>query len=524
MSSRRLPLVQALRLQGPSAIWFKPALSVVVSAAPPNLLLLALGRLDLALYTMAGSLCALYAHQRPYAARARVLTWVVLGMTAGLAVALLASALTQGPVVLVLVGALLAAAQKTVCEATRVGPPGNVVVTFISSAALFVPQTPGQIPAHLGLTLAAGAWAWLVCMAPGLLRPHGPERRAVAAALHAAAGLAEQGHAPAHAALHTAWQTLRSPGTRPDPTRRALENLLLRAETADADPGQLRAWAGALRGTGPVPRTEVAHEPGTHPRPARVPFSHLAPIATRTALGCALAGLAALSLGVGRPYWALVTAASLYQANVTLTWNRSVQRVVGNLLGVLVFAALTPLTHLHPVTLVLCCLACSFGAEALIARNYWLGTVCVTPMALLITEFTHLQDPGLLIGQRVLDTLVGALAGFAAAVLVTNRRAGDRVHEALTAVESAGAHTEHLLARPAPHALPEARRALARALTDLRATADAARGEWWQRPFPADRLALAEQAGHRTLAAAVRYREAAPLKQDRHGTTEGTRP
>lgn len=528
MSSRRLPLIQALRLQAPSAIWFKPALSVVVSAAPPNLLLLALGRLDLALYTMAGSLCALYAHQRPYAARARVLTRVVLGMTAGLAVALVASALTPGPVVLVLVGALLAATQKTVCEATRVGPPGNVVVTFISSAALFVPQTPGQVPAHLGLTLAAGAWAWLVCMAPGVLRPHGPERRAVAAALHAVADLADQGRTPAHAALHTAWQTLRSPGIRPDPTRRALENLLLRAETADADPGQLRAGAQALRGTGPVPQADAPLSADAHPRPARIPLTHLAPIATRTALGCALAGLAALSLGVGRPYWAVVTAASLYQANVTLTWNRSVQRIVGNLLGVLVFAALTPLTHLHPVTLVLCCLACSFGAEALIARNYWLGTVCVTPMALLITEFTHLQDPGPLITQRVLDTLVGALAGFAAAVIVTNRRAGDRVHDALTAVENTSAHTEHLLTHPTPQALPTARRALALALTDLRATADVAQGEWWQRPFPAERLVLAEQTGHRTLAAAVRHRGVAPLKQDakqdRHGTTEGTRP
>ncbi|MFI8348608.1 FUSC family protein [Streptomyces sp. NPDC085596] len=514
MSSRRFPLAQALRLQGPSVIWFKPALSVVVSAAPPNLLLLTLGRLDLALYTMAGSLCALYAHQRPYAARARVLTWVVLGMTAGLAVALLTSALTPGPVVLVLVGALLAAAQKTVCEATRVGPPGNVVVTFISSAALFVPQTLGQVPAHLGLALAAGAWAWLVCMAPGALRPHGPERRAVAAALHAAADLAAEGHTPAHTALHTAWGVLRSPGTRPDPTRRALEHLLLSAETADAGPGQLRAWAQALRGTGPVPHARASDSADVHPRPARVPLRHLAPMATRTALGCALAGLAALSLGVGRPYWALVTAASLFQANITLTWSRGVQRVVGNLLGVLVFAALTPLTHLHPAVLVLCCLACSFGAEALIARNYWLGTVCVTPMALLITEFTRLQDPGPLITQRVLDTLVGALAGFAAAVMVTNRRAGDRVDDALTAVEDARAHTERLLAHPASQAMPTARRNLAAALTDLRATADAAQGEWWQRPFPAERLALAERTGHRTLAAAVRHRGVAPLKQD----------
>ncbi|MGW3852642.1 FUSC family protein, partial [Streptomyces fagopyri] len=75
--ARRLPLAGVLRLGRPSDIWFKPALSVVVSVAPPNLALLALGRLDLAMYTMAGSLCALYAHNRPYAARARALALVV---------------------------------------------------------------------------------------------------------------------------------------------------------------------------------------------------------------------------------------------------------------------------------------------------------------------------------------------------------------------------------------------------------------------------------------------------------------
>ncbi|MER6350185.1 FUSC family protein, partial [Streptomyces sp. NPDC001532] len=188
--SRRLPLAAALRLGRPSDIWFKPALSVVVSIAPPNLTLLALGRLDLAMYTMAGSLCALYAHNRPYAARARVLALVVLGMLGGLAVSLFAASLTTNAVVLVTVGALLAAAHKALCDATRLGPPGNVVLTFVSSAALFLPQSLGQVPGHLALGLAAGVWAWLVCMAPGLLRPHGPERRAVAQALNAAAAYA----------------------------------------------------------------------------------------------------------------------------------------------------------------------------------------------------------------------------------------------------------------------------------------------------------------------------------------------
>src|SRR5207244_1117029 len=105
---RRLPLAGVLRVGRPADLWFTPALSVIASVAPPNLTLLALGRLDLAMYTMAGSLCALYAHSRPYAARARALAWVVLGMIGGLAVSLVAASLTGNAVVLVTVGALLA--------------------------------------------------------------------------------------------------------------------------------------------------------------------------------------------------------------------------------------------------------------------------------------------------------------------------------------------------------------------------------------------------------------------------------
>ena len=131
-------------------------------------------------------------------------------------------------------------------------------------------------------------------------------------------------------------------------------------------------------------------------------------------------------------------------------------------------------------------------------------------MALLITEFAGHQEPGRLITERVVDTLVGALVGFAAAVAVTNRRAGDRVEHALDAVERAREHTTRLLAasHPAPGALDAARRSLAAALTDLRATVEAASGEWWQRDLPQERVVRAEQAGHRTLAATVRHHRA----------------
>ncbi|WP_328336689.1 FUSC family protein [Streptomyces violaceus] len=542
--ARRLPLAGVLRAGRPSEIWFKPALSVVAAIAPPNLTLLALGRLDLAMYTMAGSLCALYAHNRPYAARAGALVWVVLGMLGGLAVALVAASLTGSAVVLVTVGALLAAAQKVLCDVTRVGPPGNVVLTFVSSASLFAPQTLAQVPGHLALAAATGAWAWLVCMAPALVRPHGPERRATASALKAAAAYADTGgtgggHARAraagYAAVQAAWQSLLSTGA-PSRTRRALERLVVRAEAAlaapaGADAGRLRTWARELRGTRPVPQAglpraaadELAGVDAARSLWARL--GPLTPLAVRTALGCALAGYASLALGIGRPYWALVTAASLYQANIALTWSRAVQRVVGNVVGVLVFAAVVPLAHLHQAVLVLCCLAFSFGAEVLISRNYWLGSVCVTPMALLITEFAGFQEPGELMTERVVDTAVGALVGFLAAVAVTNRRAGDRVERALTAADRARVRAARLLAEPDPGtaALESARRGLAVALVDLRATADAAAGEWWQRALPQERVLLAEQSGHRTLAATARRQGLLPDRGT--GTeTEDARP
>ncbi|MGW6010257.1 FUSC family protein [Streptomyces sp. NPDC055210] len=553
---RRLPLAGVLRLNRPSDIWFKPALSVVVAVGVPNLTLLALGRLDLALYSMAGSLCALYAHNLPYAARGRALARVVLGMLASVAIALVTASLTSSAVVLVAVGALLAATHKAVSDLTRIGPPGPVIFTFISSASLFAPQTLGQVPGHLALAAGAGAWAWLVGMAPGLVRPHGPERRATARALNAAAGYVdayepvstsgvpgEAGHerarAAAAAAVHAAWQSLLATGARPEP-RRALEQLVVRAEVAlaapaDTDPARLRSWARDLRGTNPVPRVASGRDAdellgvevelretgpasgkgGRNGRSGRYGLrwwsgrlGPLLPLALRTALGCALAGYVSLALGVGRPYWALVTAASLYQANLTLTWSRGVQRVVGNLVGVLLFAAVAPLAHLGPTALVLCCLAFNFGAEALITRNYWLGSICVTPMALLITEFTGFQEPGGLMTDRVVDTLVGAVVGFVAAVAVTNRRAGDRIEDALDTLEQAREHAARLTAAErsasGPGALDAARRRLAAALVELRATVDAAAGEWWQRALPQERVMLAEQAGHRTLAATVR--------------------
>ncbi|KUJ35990.1 hypothetical protein ADL25_34670 [Streptomyces sp. NRRL F-5122] len=137
-----------LRLGRATDLWPKTAaLSVLLAMAVPGLVLLAMGRVDLMVYTVGGSTCALYGHNLPYAARARALACVVLGMAASNGVGLATAAATSSTAIRVAVAALLAAALKLVCETPRIGPPGNVIFTFVAAGCAFFPQRLTDIPA-----------------------------------------------------------------------------------------------------------------------------------------------------------------------------------------------------------------------------------------------------------------------------------------------------------------------------------------------------------------------------------------
>ncbi|MEV5569915.1 FUSC family protein [Spirillospora sp. NPDC052269] len=556
---RPLPVRGVLKLGGGSDTWFKAALSAVVASAIPNLTLLAFGRLDLALYTSAGSLVALYAHGRPYAARARTLARLALLMLASLAIALTTAALTEDVAIRVAVAALLAAGHKLVSDASRIGPPGNVIFTFVASSCAFVPQRLADVPLHVGLGLAGAVISWLVCMAPALVRPDGPERLAVARALEATARLrratppaadaadadsagtdsaAARARHDAATAINAAWHTLFLLPAGAAERRVPLERLVVRAESvlggASAPQGRLLAWAAALRSGRPVPvpagtdaaetgelagiaderRARAASRPqGTRAVLAALRRgSPLLPVATRVGVSAAAAGWLTMLLGVGRPYWAVVTAAAIFQANLVLTWRRALQRVLGNLLGLALFTALLPVIGIGPFALVLVALAAQFGAEAGMSRNYWLGSVFVTPMALSMVEFAGYQPARELVGDRWLDTCVGAAVGLLGCVLITNRRASGRIDGALARLSAAVAET-HAVTRAAPGTVAALRDRVTAALVDLRDAVDVAEGEWWQRALPAERVERAERDGHRALAtltaAAPADREAA---------------
>ncbi|MFJ8474882.1 FUSC family protein [Kitasatospora sp. NPDC094011] len=555
----------ALRVGPPGDGWHKPALSAVLTLGTLNLTLLALGRLDLALYTSAGGLGALYGHGLPYRARARTLAGVLLGTVLSTAAALTAAALTRDAVVLVAVAAGLAALHRLGCDAARIGPPGSLIITFTTASCAFVLQRPADLPPHLALTVLGAALAWLVCMAPALLRPYGPERIATARALEAAARLARTGPGGSDAAARTALvgavDAARQSLALSSPARRhalgdAPERLLVHAEAALAAPTtrgpdpaaeaapaaasaaaeRYAGWARDLRRGRPLPLLDLtgaeaaelrAHRPEPRPslRRALRPGSALLPIVLRVAVGCAAAGWLSLALGVGRPYWAVVTAASVFQANSTLSWQRALQRVLGNLLGLALFTAALPVAHSGPVALIALGLLCQFGAEATIARSYWLATVFVTPMALMMTEFAGRQPAATLVADRWLDTCVGALTGLAACLLVTNRRTATRLSHALAGAETAARQARAAVAAAEASDVEDsgvetsgveaagveaaaARTGLAAALLELREAAATATGEWRRPALPHQRAADTEQHAHHLLATLLERRGA----------------
>ncbi|MFK4728609.1 FUSC family protein [Agromyces mediolanus] len=123
------------------------------------------------------------------------------------------------------------------------------------------------------------------------------------------------------------------------------------------------------------------------------------------------AGAIALALGTGHPYWAVVSAVAVIPpARAAHTVSRAVHRVLGTVAGVGV-AALLLWPEPSVWLLVVAVAICQFGAEVLVTRHYGTALVFITPMALTVA---HLASPAPLVGllgDRLLETVVGAAVG-----------------------------------------------------------------------------------------------------------------
>ncbi|QBI54570.1 FUSC family protein [Streptomonospora litoralis] len=209
--------------------------------------------------------------------------------------------------------------------------------------------------------------------------------------------------------------------------------------------------------------------------------SLLRPTTLRMGITVAVAGVAGLALGIDRFYWISITATAVLQGgNVVLTVNRSLQRALGTLVGVLIGALLLSVQLPLAVTVVLA--ACFMGLTQLVVpRNFFYASIFLTPMALILAHTAAPNPVEQLAQARLVDTLLGSLAGMVGAVVLWRRASAARLPQTIVDVLENTRTT--LLAVLDPEVEPSAdrtyrlRRDLRSALVSLRGVYDSAIGD-----------------------------------------------
>lgn len=473
-----------------------------------------------------------------------------------------------GAAVVVVAMAVVAGLAKFACDAARLGGLGAVLLLFSFAVAANGSPALADVLPQTALAAVGAAVAWALAMVGRLVQPDRPQRFAVAAALRELAELLEAADAGdgggltrhrATAAILQAYQSLGlmpptaaerggrggvcarltdlswslligSARRLPDDTtglaqhlrrqvrlltdrRRRVPPLLpeLSFPSAGAQAGTVCGPAGTRQDpTDPTTRRAAelrAAELVTGQRrrgPSRI--SVLVVPALRMALGAGLAGGLALVLGLGHGYWAAISAAAvLHSINVRTTAQRAVQRTLGTVAGlVLAFGVLA--ARPDSAALVLVIVLLEFLLEYFVARNYGLGMVFLTPLALLLTDLDSPEPAGALVQDRALSSVLGIVIGLICALLVVHDHAAVRAERALAACTEAAERAQRALADRLEPSFPVVQTHLIATVVELREADDAAAGELWPAEIDPAELAAAEQRAYLLLERLARWR------------------
>ncbi|WP_312871537.1 FUSC family protein [Amycolatopsis acididurans] len=149
--------------------------------------------------------------------------------------------------------------------------------------------------------------------------------------------------------------------------------------------------------------------------------SHELPRAAKVGGAVLIAGLLADLCGLGHPYWAMIAAAAVLQStHLRHTVHRTIQRVTGTLAGVVIAWLLLGLDLPMPVKLAMI-VAALLCAELTVVRNYALAMLFVTPLTLLLGSLISNAGAVGMASDRLLDTVLGAVAGLGVALIRPGR-------------------------------------------------------------------------------------------------------
>lgn len=161
-------------------------------------------------------------------------------------------------------------------------------------------------------------------------------------------------------------------------------------------------------------------------RPGAIGGSDVWVSVAQNVVGALIAGSIALAVGIGHPYWAVVSVvAVLPPPGAAHSVSRAFHRMIGTTLGVGI-AALVLLPGPPVFVLILVIALGQFGAETLIAKHYGAALLFVTPLALTVVHLTSPVAVPELLFDRVLETILGSVIALSIVLIVRARRRSSR--------------------------------------------------------------------------------------------------
>lgn len=410
---QRPSALQLFTAYNSSARRWPGALRAALAIIIPGAVAILIGHPDAVLLVSAGAFSVIYGEGHPYRTRRRII------LTAGALLTLAATvgSLIDGLVLTAIFTVTLATVGAFMQNALRLPPPGTFFMVMVAGGSTMLRGiSPWEVA---GWSLAGVAAGYVLGMLPRFWDPHGPETRAVAA-LEKAADAFEGAsdilakHHQAQSALSTAWQALSDAGIirggrirRPDQaslvhrTLAAQQRIVAHHQQVGGNSDDL---SDAPTYVDPD-RTTIPHTKPTmryRMYRAAVGNSHAVVTAEKIALGGLATAFIGLALGLSRPDWGAVSVLLLLQWGPDRVPGtiRGVQRMLGSVLGVCVFALIAWFSP-HGWALLLALAACQFCAEILVVKNYALCVIFSTPLALLMGNSSgHLAHT---IGQRMAE-------------------------------------------------------------------------------------------------------------------------
>lgn len=542
-SEFRQLLKQAFAINQRPLPWAK-ALAAGVSSGLPVLIGVWLGQLQYGLIAGLGGLAFLYMFNEPYALRSKKIFFAALGLafSAGLGVLL-----SQQPFLAAAAVGVIGALAVFIFGAYQFTGPSAIFFVLVFLINNNMADNPALFLLNAFLVFLGGMLSWLMAMWAYPFKPHAAETKAVKQEYAELAALAESaGSAEFYAMRQRTWSALKSAETdlgyasaKWTRSNRLVQlNLLhlqakavyaeiikrgdrysaVSKETAD----NLRLIASSVEASGKksfaaAPRlqtetgdaltestrkaydilsgqrdkrtrdTELTAEPfkavftGSFNKHSMVFFA-----AIRFGIVLAFAALIAYFLPINPSYWVPLSAAAVMSgATILSTFNRSIQRSAGTIVGIVVAAIILSFQP-DGLSIALIIFALTALTELAIVLNYAVAAFFITPNALMIAESTsQIGDLSYFASARIVDVLIGSAIGLLGVLLIGRRRASSLIpqHSAKT-LRSQQRFMSLLFSPYSPdlEAQPIELKKMRTNLTNLKLVLDTAQGELPQRP------------------------------------------